>query len=243
MATAAIGHNNPPEDSPYEAIKRHIDDLFDTAKGFLDGDPVNDEATAAMVSKLINDAREARAEAEKLRKAEAKPFDDGKAAVQAKWTPLTDEKKGRCALIADTAKKALQPWLEKLDREREEAAKKAREEAEAAAQAAQEALRASQDLEERERAEELLTAAAKAEKAANKAENASATVKGGTGRAIGLVSVWEAVMMDRKAALFHYLQVAPQEFESLIQRMADGDVRAGIRAIPGFIVKETKVAR
>lgn len=243
MATAAIGHNMPPEPTPYEAMKLHIDDLFDTAKGFLDGEPVSDEATAAMVSKLINDARDARAEAEKLRKAEAKPFDDGKAAVQAKWTPLTDEKKGRCALIVDTAKKALQPWLEKLDRDREEAAKKAREEAEAAAKAAQDALKASRDLEERERAEELIAAAVKAEKVANKAENATATVKGGTGRAVGLVSVWEAVLMDRKAALVHYLKVAPQEFESLIQRMGDGDVRAGVRSIPGFIVKETKVAR
>src|SRR3546814_7413600 len=53
----------------------------------------------------LDDARKARKAAEDQRKIEAKPFDDGKAAVQALWTPLTDEKKGRCALIADTCKK------------------------------------------------------------------------------------------------------------------------------------------
>src|SRR3546814_5757150 len=50
-------------------------------------------------------------------------FDDGKKAVQAKWTPITDEKKGKYALIIATAKKALAPWLVKLDAEQEAAIK------------------------------------------------------------------------------------------------------------------------
>src|SRR3546814_6757070 len=94
-ATAPIGHNNPPEPTPYEAILTDVQDLSETAQGFLDGDPINDQATADMVAKLIDEARKGQKAAEDLRKEEAKPFDDGKKAVQAKWTPITDEKKGK----------------------------------------------------------------------------------------------------------------------------------------------------
>src|SRR3546814_8952690 len=82
-----------------------------------------------MVAKLIDEARKGQKAAEDLRKEEAKPFDDGKKAVQAKWTPITDEKKGKYALIIATAKKALAPWLVKLDAEQEAAREKARQEA------------------------------------------------------------------------------------------------------------------
>lgn len=241
-AKAAIGHNMPPEPTPYEALKTHIDDLFDTAQSFLDGDPVNDAETAEMVSKLIDEARKARMAAEAQRKLEAKPFDDGKAAVQALWTPLTDEKKGRCALISDTAKRALAPWLTKLDNERQEAARIQREEADRAAALAREALKASSDLAAREQAEELLKYAAQAEKAAKRADNASANVSN-DGRAIGLVSVWTATITDRKAALYHYLARDSDSFVALIQKLADQDVRAGSRAIPGITITEEKRVR
>src|SRR3546814_19487920 len=52
IAPRAIGHNNPPEPTPYEAILTDVQDLSETAQGFLDGDPINDQATADMVAKL-----------------------------------------------------------------------------------------------------------------------------------------------------------------------------------------------
>src|SRR3546814_4478439 len=103
-------------------------------------------------------ARKGQKAAEDLRKEEAKPFDDGKKAVQAKWTPITDEKKGKYALIIATAKKALAPWLVKLDAEQEAAREKARPEAAEAARKAIEAERAataSADLAAAENAEHL----------------------------------------------------------------------------------------
>src|SRR3546814_19825789 len=100
---------------PYEAILTDLKDLSETAQGFLDGDPIKDQATADMVAKLIDEARKGQKAAEELRKEEAKPFDDGKKAVQAKWTPITDEKKGKYALINSVAKKAIVPWLEYLE--------------------------------------------------------------------------------------------------------------------------------
>src|SRR3546814_15013176 len=102
-ATAPIGHNNPPEPTPYEAILTDVQDLSETAQGFLDGDPINDQATADMVAKLIDEARNGQKADEDLRKEEAKPFDDGKQDVHANWTPNTDEKKDQYALITSVA--------------------------------------------------------------------------------------------------------------------------------------------
>src|SRR3546814_3975901 len=96
---------------------------------FLDGDPINEQATADMVAKLIDEARKGQKAAEDLRKEEAKPFDDGKKAVQAKGTPITDEKKGKHALIISVAKKALVPWLEHLEAEQRADAERKRKEA------------------------------------------------------------------------------------------------------------------
>lgn len=245
-AIATIGDNGPPEpiNEAYEAIKLHIDDLFETAQGFLDGDPIANQETADLVSKLIDDARKARSAAEAQRKEEAKPWDEGKAKVQALWTPLTDEKKGRCALIADTAKRVLSTWLQKLEDEKRAVADAARKEAEEKARAAQQAFQQANfaDLEARQQAEALLDEAKRAEKLAARAEKDKAHAKGGE-RAIGLVSAWTATITDRRAALLYYLVVDPASFEAVIQRLADADVRAGIRSIPGVEVTEERVAR
>lgn len=239
---APIGHNNPPAPTPYEAIKLHIDDLFETAQGFLDGEPIDNEKQAEAVSKLLDEARKARAAAEAQRKLEAKPFDDGKAAVQALWTPLTDEKKGRCALIIETCKKALAPWLEKLDAEKRAAEAEARRVAEEKVAAAQAARRAADgtDLAALERAEQLTSEAEEAQSAATRASNDKAHAKGGS-RAVTLRTVYRAEITDIGAALDHYAFEDGAEIIALLQRLADRDVRAGKRSIPGVVVHEDRV--
>src|SRR3546814_437106 len=115
------------------------------------------------LAKRIDEARKGQKAAEDLRKEEAKPFDDGKKAVQAKWTPITDEKKGKYALIISVAKKALVPWLEHLEAEQRADAERKRKEADEARQAALEAERAATDLAAAEQAEEARRVADKAE--------------------------------------------------------------------------------
>ncbi|GLV28157.1 hypothetical protein TomTYG75_06810 [Sphingobium sp. TomTYG75] len=240
---AVIGGNNPPEPNPFEAMQIHILDLMETAQGFLDGEPIENQATADIVGKLIDEARKARNDADAMRKAEAKPFDEGKAAVQAKWTPLTDDKKGKCALIIDTAKKALVPWLEKLEADQRAEAEKARQEAEAKRQAALKAEReaASANLEAIERVELARKEADAAERAANKADKAKAHASGG-GRAIGLRSYWIAELVDPVEALKHYKQAQPELLKAWLLEQANKDVHSGKRAIPGVSVKEHRRA-
>jgi len=235
-----IGDNNPPEPTPYEAISLHVSDLAETAQGFLDGEPITTQVMADEVGKLLAAAREAEKAAEAQRKIEAKPFDDGKAAVQALWTPI----KAKCSLVSDTAKKALAPFLEAEQAKRDAAAVEARKEAEAKAKAAQDALRAidATNLAEREAAEQLLKDAGKAERLANKAEKGKALVAGGA-RSVSLRSVWSAELTDRREALSHYMREQPDALADWLIDQANKDVAAGVRSIPGFTIKDKKVAQ
>ena len=234
---ATIGGNNPPE--PIDGFKTHIEDLLIEAQNFLDGSGVNSEAEADGVSRIIDELRKASKDADAERKAEKKPHDDAGKAVQAKWKPVLE----RAATAIDVAKKALTPWLEKLEAERLERERIAREEAERAAEEARKAHAAAQadDLAAREAAEAKIKEAEEAEKAANKIASAKTHAKGG-GRAIGLRTHWTATITDRRAALNHYVKTNPDAFVDLIQTLADRDARANVHEVPGVLFKNEKVA-
>jgi len=236
MADGMIGHNNPPD--PFGAISAHITDLYAEAKNFLDGDPIASEAMAGAVTDLLDQIREAEKAADDLRKAENKPFDEGKASVQAKYAPLisdTKAVKGKTVLAAEACKAALAPWRQAQEAAKQEAARKAREEAEAAARAAAEAMRASQvdDLAAREEAERLVREAETAAKQANRADKAATT---GT----GLRSYWSPKLVDGVEAARHYWKVNRSECEAFFLSLANADARQGIRTIPGFEIVEER---
>ena len=236
MSTDRIGSNNPP---PFDAFSLHIEELIENAKQFLDGQPIETQGQADEVDKLLDMIRTAKKDADKERAAEKKPHDDAGKAVQAKWKPLLD----RCDIATDTAKKALVPWLEKLEAEQRAAAAKAREEAESKRQAALQAEReaASANLEAIERVELARKEAEQAEREANRADKAKAHATGGS-RAIGLRSYWVAEITDRRELLAHYMRTRPADLEAWLQDQADKDVRAGIRNIPGAAIKEERRA-
>lgn len=238
-----IGGNNPP---PFEAISLHVSDLMTEARAWCDGSAIENEAQAAAVAKMIDDFRLAYKAADEARKEEAKPFDDGKAAVQEKYGALiadTKSQKGQIVRALEALKATLTPWLQKLERERQAAAKAAQEEADRKAREAAEALRATSmaDLEGREAAEAMVSAADDAAKDAKRIDQAKSHAKG-EGRAIGLRTTYRAVMTDRKAALMHYLTNRPDDIVATLQRLADIDVREGKRAVPGFdVIAEQRV--
>ncbi len=239
-----IGHNGAPAD-PLDAISIHVESLFETAQGFLNGEPIASEEEAADVAKLIADTRQIKADAEAIRKSEAKPFDDGKAAVQARWTPITDDKKGRCALIIQTALRVQTAWLAKVEAKKQEEARLARVAAEEAQAKAIELQRAADatNLEARAAADAAIEEAAALDRVANRAEKSKAQAKGGEAKAIGLVSVWSATITDRRAALNYYIQRNPDDFVELIQSLADHEARHGPRNAAGVDFKEERVAR
>jgi len=242
---ATIGDNNPP--TPFDEIAERINDLYEEAKGWLDGDPVDSQGQADALNSLINMIRDAEKEADALRKGEVKPFDEGKAEVQARYNPLIGKTKtvtGKTVMALDVAKKALTPWLERLEAEKREAERIAREEAEAARKAAEQAFILSEkdNLAEREEAERLAEAAKQADIKARVAANDKAHAKGGAGRATGLRSVWKAEITDKREFARWIWTHRESEMSGWLREMADKIVEQNHdQDIPGVdIIEERK---
>ena len=237
-AIAEVGHNNPP---PLETWKLHIEDLLAEAQSFLDGEPVANQDQADSIGKLLGMLREARRGADEQRKIEKKPHDDAAKAVQAAWNPILE----RVEMAESVAKRALAPFLMAEEARKRAEAEAARAEAERIQREAQEAARAaaqSANLAQREEAERLAKEAEKANSAANKAEKAK-PLAAGTGRSVGLTSVWTATLVDPVEALKHYRANQPAALKEWLSDQAQKDVRAGVRAIPGFDIVEERRAR
>lgn len=242
-----IGDNHPPEPTPFELAEKAVNDVYSEVSLWLDGHPIENQETADGVANLLALVRKAEAQTEEARKAEAKPFDDGKAEVQARYAPLignTKAIKGKTVLAAEALKAALAPWLD-AERKRldaEAAAKRA--EADRLRQEAAEALRATDPAHiiEREAAEALLASARKAEVEANAAARETPTAGGALGRAAGLRTTWRATISDPvDAARSCWGDEAGREaMLAFLTDWANARVRAGVRSIPGFLIQEDR---
>lgn len=237
-----IGGNNPP--SPFDMHSAEIDKLYDEAKLWLDGDPIDNQKLADGVSDLMALIRKARDSADGSRKEENRPFDEGKAEVQARYAPyISDTKavKGKAALAIEACKKALEPWLVRQANEKREIEEKARRNAEEKRLEAEAAIRASnsENLAEREAAETLVEESKKAEIKARVAEKDRAGA-GTQGRSAHLRSTWVPIINDPILAVRHYWAENQDEFEAVLIHLAKQDIGRGKRTIPGFNVKEVQ---
>jgi hypothetical protein len=244
-APAPLGHNNPPEPTPYEAVKIHLDDLLTEAGNWADGSGVENQAQADEVSRLIEDLRKGGDAADDARLTEGKPFKVKLDAIQTRWNVYIAGFKskvknpGKVPVAIDALKATLKPFLDRLAAEKAAAEAAARRIAEEASRKAAEAFRTAQasDLAARQAAEALEAEARAAQARATAAANDKAHAKGGS-KAMGLTRTWTPVMVDRKAALIHYAKTRPEDLQGFLQGLAAADVREGKRQIPGFDIQE-----
>lgn len=234
LDAAPIGHNQGPPLSPFEAHVANFDNLLTEARAWADGAEVASAAQDAEVSRLIEELRLGIAAADASRVEENAPFDAGKAAVQAKYNAfIADTKtvKGSAVKALDALKATLKPYRDRLEAEKRAAAEAARQAAEKAAQEAAAARAAASDADlGAQEAAALLTA--QAEQAAKDAKAAEKD------KAPGLRKTYTPVLTDKRAAILHYMGEQPDAFVDLVQRLAETDVRAGKRQLPGFEVRE-----
>lgn len=231
---AVIGGNQPPADpieDPIEQALTAIADLYDEARHFADGEPIATEAMHDTVTALYDQIHEAGKVADALRKAEKKPLDDAIDAIQSKYNPFIQPKRGKVDLAKAALGELLAAWRRRVAEEKAAVAEAARLEAQRLAEEAR-AIRATGDLAAKETAELLIKEAAAVNRFAKAAE------KGPT----GLRSVWRASLEDEAAALDWAYGRDPDAFKALCQSQADAVVRAGMRMVPGFRVFEEKVA-
>lgn len=244
---AALGHNNPPEDTPFEVIQSEIDDLYLEAKNWCDGEAVTTQGQADAIADLINLIRAKAKEADDLRKIEVRPHDFAKKAVQARFAPLIGNTKavtGKTILALDACKQALAPWLIKLDEEKRKAEEEARRKAQKAEEEALEARRAADmtNLEDREAAEAMQRRADAAKRLQVKAEKEKASASSDIGRTVSLRDNWVAKVTNVREAVGHYWNTDRDEFEQLVQRLASRDARCGRRDVPGVVFENERKA-
>ncbi len=165
-------HNLPPHMAAFQII----DDLYEEAKNWADGEPITLARNARRNYQLRADIHEAGKEAESLRVAEKDPYDKAIKEIQDRYNPYVQKDKGK----VDRAKKALDEllaaWRVRVAAEKAAEAARIAKEAEEARAKAEAAIRAtSGNLEAREEAEEALAEAKKLERQASKADKAANT--------------------------------------------------------------------
>ncbi len=230
------GHNTPPEPTAYELARDRIEDLWGEALLWMDGAKVDSQEMADGIANLLAELRKAEKDADAARKAEAEPFDLGKAEVQAKYRPLLT----KTEQASKACKAAVAPWLQAKAEAIEAKAREAREEAERKTREAQEAIRAADvaNLTERAAAEVLVKAAKRAESAAIKSARETATAGGFGGRAVGLRRTVKPKIVDEIAALRWAWKAYPENMLCTVLILAEKEIRAGKREIPGFDIQE-----
>ncbi|MDX5592539.1 hypothetical protein [Pseudovibrio sp. SPO723] len=243
---AKIGHNQPPV-TPFDESKNEIESLFEEGQAWIDGEPIQDQKTADFVAMLLDRARKAAKKADDRRKAEVKPLDDEKKAIQAKWNELigdTKSVKGRAVMLQSACKEALAPWLEEQDRLKREEEEKARRAAEEERRLAEEALQKAKgaSLQEKVEAEQQLDAAKHAEAIAAKAAKDKAGAKHGSMRSVGLRTKREAKITDMQAVAAWYWKNNRSVLEAFLSEQVQRDIRNQSIQIDGVEIIETKVA-
>lgn len=232
---ATIGHNAP---TPYELIKQEIEDLFDEAKNFADGEPIESEEMHDAIKKLHDGLHDAGNRADAARIEENKPFDDGKAAVQAKYAPLianTKSVKGKVVLGKESLSVLLSAWRKRVADEKAAIAEAKRVEAARIAAEAQAAMQASRgNLEARVAAEELVAHAKDVAKDARRSEKAAENT--------GLRTFWKSEIADIEAALDYFYPRYTSSFVQLVEELAHTEVSTGARELPGIRIWGEQVA-
>lgn len=222
--------------TPFDELVEEIQNLYDEARNWADGSPVETQAQCDALDVLDKALFEAGKRLDALRVEEKRPLDEQIDAIQARFNPFIQPKKGK----VDLARGALNPlraaWKEAERRRKEAIAEQARREADEARQKAEEAIRGSAgNLAAREEAERVLQDAKLAEADAKRTTKAATT-------GLGLRTEWRADLTDLSAAIKHYWSTDRVAFEELVKGLAAQDIAAGKREIPGFAVTEHKRA-
>lgn len=228
MTPAPAGHNGPP--SPIDDALSPYGDYITEAEGWLDGEPVQDEAQMKSVDALVKQIKAAEKAVKDAKEAEVAPlYEVYKAALDSYKPTLTDLerlKKGLLGIVND--------FKVKLQAQRAEAERKARAEAEAKAKAAHEAAMKVSET-DIEAVRESAAKQAEAEAAQKALSQASRTTKDTK----GLRTVKETVVVDAVQLARHLWQV---DREAQLAFQADRARQLALN-IPGVVeIHEKKVA-
>ena len=223
--------NTPPD----IAFSTAIDDLYEEAGNWLDGEPLANQQQADAVGLIMTRLRSIRKDADAARKVEKKPHDDAAKAVQDKWLPILT----KAERAIEAAQRPLTDWLARQEAERLAQEEAARAEANRLAQEA--AAMARTTLADAEAHDAAVDAAKAAEKAVGRIAKGKTQIAGDT-RAIVLRTYHETELSDAPAALRWLRENRPTELREAVLALVKAEPLDMRRAIPGVTITEHKRA-
>jgi hypothetical protein len=224
--------------TPFDELVLEIEGLFDEASNWADGTAIETQAQCDELDRLDKMLLDAGKRLDALRVEEKRPLDEQVQAIQDRYNPYIQPKKGK----VDLARASLNPiraaWKERERRRKEAIAEKERQEAEAVRAEAERLIRESAgNLAARVDAEHMLDSAHLAERDAKKAIKAAETGN-------GLRRAYAVTVSNLNVAARHYW-ADPRlaaGLRSVVESLATEDVRAGRREIPGITITEIRKA-
>lgn len=222
--------------TPFEELTIEIEDLFAEAANWADGTAIETQAQCDALDVLDKGLLDAGKRLDALRVEEKRPLDEQVQAIQDRYNPYIQPKKGKVDLARTSLNPLRAAWKERERQRKEAEAAKVRAEAEAVRAEAERLIRESSgNLAARVDAEHMLDSAELADRDARKAAKAATT-------GLGLRTIPQATITDFNAASRHYWAARIEAFRQLVQSLADEDVRLGARSIPGISVTEVRKA-
>lgn len=233
MNERGIGDNNPPPVYSAAEYNQHViavNKLIDSAEAMFTGVQVENEEQYGMVKALQDELKTERLATDRQRKIDKQPFLDTNARIESDYKALLN----KLTAAENAGKSCVEQYLQKLEQERQEAARIAREAKEKAEQELRDAHAAKEgaDLDEELRIQEKEAQAKEAAKASGKVNKKQAT---------GLKTVYTPTITDKVKVIKHYWS-NPALMETLMT-LIKSDIRSGKREIPGVEIKEERVAR
>ena len=220
----------------FDELVLEIEDLFAEAANWADGSPVENQAQCDALDVLDKALLDAGKRLDALRVEEKRPLDEQVQAIQDRYNPFIQPKKGKVDLARSTLNPVRAAWKERERQRKEAEAQKAREEAEAARIEAERLIRESAgNLAARVDAEHMLNGAELAERDAKKAVKAATT-------GLGLRKSYQVEVTDLNEAVKYYWRTNRSEFSTLIAGLAMAEVQRGARMIPGITITEIRKA-
>lgn len=224
--------------SPFEEVILEIEDLFSEAANWADGTAIETAEQCAELDRLDKMLLDAGKRLDALRVEEKRPLDEQVQAIQDRYNPYIQPKKGKVDLARASLNPVRAAWKERELQRKEAEARKAREEAEAARAEAERLIRESSgNLAARVDAEHMVDSAKLAERDAKKATKAAETGN-------GLRREYQVTVANLNVAARHYW-ADPRlaaGLRSVVESLATEDVRAGKREIPGITITEVRKA-
>ena len=222
-----IGDNNPP--SALDAEKSGVDAVLEDAEATLTGVVVETEAQDAAVGDLLSRLKATKKAVTEAHKSDKAPWLDGSRRVDA----IKIDMIAPLDIAITTAQDCRTPYLQKVERERLEAIRKAQEEADRQEQKLREAHAA------KEPASLDIANALEAQEREAKSAKIAAKVAAKP-VATGMKTKYTVEIANMEDALNHYFEDGRLQ-EAMIG-FAKSDVRAGKREIPGITITGERTA-